>query len=93
MSKMNVESDIQPVSEFRSNAATMLKRLRDSGRPLVLTQKGRGAAVLLDIHSYQSLMDELDLLRDIRRGLADVDAGRLVPHDRARARLLSRYRK
>lgn len=54
-----------------------------------------------DIHSasdlgsrgkdLQSLVDELELLRDIRRGLADVEAGRVVPHDEAHARLLARY--
>ena len=40
----------------------------------------------------QSLLDELDLLRDVYRGLADVKAGRVVPHDEARARLLARYK-
>jgi predicted transcriptional regulator len=32
-----------------------------------------------------------DLLRDVHRGLADAEAGRVVPHEEARARLLSRY--
>jgi prevent-host-death family protein len=93
MSKaIDLENDIQPVSDFRANAATMIKRVRRSRRPLVLTQKGRGAAVLLDLNSYQSLIDELDLLRDIHRGLDDEASGRVVPHEKARRRLLQRYR-
>jgi predicted transcriptional regulator len=35
--------------------------------------------------------EELELLRDVQRGLADVEAGRVVAHDVARARLLARY--
>lgn len=90
---INLESDIQPVSDFRANAAAMLKQVRESGRPLVLTQNGRGAAVLVDIRAYQALIDENELLADIRSGLADVAAGRTVPHDEARERLLARYRR
>jgi predicted transcriptional regulator len=41
--------------------------------------------------SDQFMLEELDLLRDVHRGLADVEAGRVVPHDEARARLLARY--
>jgi prevent-host-death family protein len=89
---LDFENDIQPVSDFRANAAAMLKRVRDTGRPLVLTQNGRGAAVLLDVGAYQALLEENDLLRDIQHGLADVAAGRTVPHDEARARLLAKYR-
>lgn len=37
-------------------------------------------------------LEALDLLRDVYRGLADVEAGRVVPHDEARVRLLARYR-
>lgn len=77
---IDLEADIQPVSDFRANASAMLKQVRDTGRPLVLTQRGRGAAVLLDIGSYQGLLDELDELRDVHRGLADVAAGRVVDH-------------
>lgn len=88
----DLEADIQPVTEFRASTAEFLDRVRETGRPMVLTQKGRGAAVLVDIHSYQALIDEVELLRDVHRGLADIEAGRVVPHEDARARLLGRYR-
>ena len=53
----NLESDNQPVTDFRANAASMLKQVRETGRPLVLTQTGRGTAVLLDIREYQRLIN------------------------------------
>ena len=90
---LDLENDIQPVSDFRANAAAMLKRVKDTGRPLVLTQNGRGTAVLLDVRAYQALIEENQMLREVQHGLADVAAGRTVPHEDARARLLARYRR
>jgi PHD/YefM family antitoxin component YafN of YafNO toxin-antitoxin module len=58
---------------------------------LVLTQNGRGSAVILDIHSYQALLDENETLRELQRGLADIAAERTVNHDDARTRLLAKY--
>lgn len=89
---LDLEADIQPVSDFRANASTMLQQVRESGRPLVLTQRGRGAAVLLDIASYQNLLDELEELRDVHRGLADVAAGRVLEHSEVVARITSAKR-
>ena len=89
---LDLETDIQPVSEFRANAAAMLEQVRSSGRPLVLTRRGRGAAVLLDIASYQDLLNELEELRDVHRGLADVEAGRVVDHDQVATNMLGRLK-
>lgn len=91
-STLDLEADIKPVTDFRANSAAMLEQVRESGRPLVLTQHGRSAAVVLDVRAYQALMDELDELRDVARGLADAEAGRLCDHESARERLLSRFR-
>ena len=89
---INLEADIQPVSDFRAHAAAVINQVKETGRPVVLTQRGRSAAVLLDVASYQALVDELDLLRDIHQGIADGEAGNLIPQDEARAQVLSRYR-
>lgn len=89
---INLQDDIQPVSDFRANAAETLRRVRESGRPLILTQNGRSAAVLLDVSAYQALIEENELLRDIHAGLDDARAGRLTPHADAKMELLARYR-
>jgi prevent-host-death family protein len=86
--RLDLESDIKPVTDFRSNAASILEHVRESGRPVVLTQRGRSSAVLLDVRAYQSLVDALDELRELQSGLADAAAGRVTPHDEALAQLL-----
>jgi len=78
---LDLATDIQPVSDFRANASAMLEHVKETGRPLVLTRRGRGAAVLLDISTFQDLLDELEELRDVQRSLVDVAAGDLVDHE------------
>ncbi len=90
---IDLESDIRPVSDFRARASETLQHVRDTRRPVVLTQRGRSVAVLVDVATYQQLLDDLEALRGVHAGLEDVSAGRVVGHDEARAGLLERYRR
>ena len=87
----DVHEDV-PASELYTRAENLVDRVRSTRRPIVVTQEGKGTAVLVDIESYRSLLDEVELLRDLHRGLADIEAGRVVPHEEVRARLLARYK-
>ncbi len=78
---MRAGKDVQPLSAFRANAAGYLKQVRESRRPLVITQHGRGAAVVLDVDVYDALMDELTVVRDIRVARAELDAGEGLDHE------------
>jgi antitoxin YefM len=88
---LNTRQDVQPVSELEAKASDLLRQIQQTRRPVILTESGKGMAVLVDFESYQDLLEELELLRDIHRGLADAEAGRVVPHEEAHARLLARY--
>jgi prevent-host-death family protein len=88
MRRPNLDEDVQPVSEFRANAAKFVQRVRETRRPLVLTQHGRSAAVLMDVGEYEKLLDTIELLRAVNEGERRVEAGRGVGHDEAMARLL-----
>jgi len=90
MQQPKLDEDIRPLSEFRSGVASFVKQVNDTGRPLVLTQHGRGVAVLVDIHEFESMRERLETLEDIAAARAQLDAGEGIPHDRARARVLGR---
>jgi antitoxin YefM len=90
MGRPRLDTDIKPVSEFRANAAELIEQLRDSGRPLVLTQRGHSAAVVLDVAEYERLIEELETLRDIRAAERQLKAGRAVPNREAKAELRRR---
>jgi prevent-host-death family protein len=92
MPRPNLDEDIQPVSEFRANAAKFVQRVRETRRPLVLTQHGKSAAVLMDVGEYEKMLDTIELLKAIQEGEAELDAGLGIPHDDAMAKLLEKYR-
>ncbi|MDZ7778949.1 MAG: type II toxin-antitoxin system Phd/YefM family antitoxin [Gemmatimonadota bacterium] len=73
--------DIQPLSAFRANVASFVDQVRETGRPLVLTQHGRSSAVLLGAADYEALIEELEVLRDIQVSERELAEGRGIPHD------------
>lgn len=73
---------IVPVTDLRQNAAGVLKRLKDSRDPLVITQRGRAAAVLLSLDEYERSQQEREILRLLARGEKEITAGRGYTLDR-----------
>ena len=88
---VRLDTDIKPVSEFRARAAELIEQVRTSGRPLVLTQHGHSAAVVLDVADYQQMVDEVDLLRDVRLATDQIEAGLGVSNREAKAELRRRF--
>jgi prevent-host-death family protein len=72
---IDVTQDIHSMTTFKRNSSGLMKRIRKTGRPLVLTIKGKAEAVLLDAAAYQDVADHLDAVASIRRGLAQAKKG------------------
>ena len=68
-----------PVTDLRQDAAAILKRVESSSQPLVITRRGRSAAVMLSVDAYEHGEQERDLLRLLVRGEQEIDAN--VGHD------------
>ncbi len=68
MPVLRPSQDVRPVTEFRAKASAFLDQLHRTGRPVMLTQHGRCAAVLLDVEAYEDLLDELTHLREQNGG-------------------------
>jgi len=64
MPRIRLDEDLRPVTEFRANSAALIKQVRDTKRPVVLTQRGRGAAVLVNVEEYQRMIDVLEAARE-----------------------------
>lgn len=67
--------EIIPVSDLRQDAATILKRVQNSEQPLVITQRGRTAAILLSVEAYERLARSQDLLSLLARGEQEIATG------------------
>ena len=72
---IDVTQDIHSLTTFKRNSSGLMKRMKKTGRPLVLTVNGKAEAVLLDATAYQEVADHLDAVASIRRGLAQVRRG------------------
>ncbi len=79
---IDITKDIQSLTTFRRRSGDFMKQLKKSKRPVVLTVKGKAAAVVQDAESYQRLLDiaaGADSGEGIRQGLEDVKKGRVRP--------------
>ena len=79
MSAIRIAEDIIPLGDFKANASRLLRGLPTRTTPLIVTQNGRPAGVLLSPASYDRLMARDALLASIRKGLEDSEAGRGTP--------------
>ncbi len=76
---LDITKDIQSLTTFRRRSGDFLKQLKKSKRPVVLTVKGKAAAIVQDAEAYQRLLDiaaSVDSDEGIRQGLDDVAHGR-----------------
>jgi prevent-host-death family protein len=78
---IDVTQEVQSITTFKRNSSGLMKRIRKTGRPLVLTVKGKAEAVLLDAAAYQDVAGHLDALASIRRSLAQAKKGLGRPVD------------
>ncbi len=93
MQRLKLDQDILPMSEFRTGIASFLKQVHDTKRPLVITQYGKGVAVLIDVAEYEAMQEKIELLEDVQTSTAQIDAGAGVEHNKAKAVILGRIEK
>src|SRR5712692_227891 len=78
---IDVTQDIHSLTTFKRNSSGLMKHMKKTGRPLVLTVKGKAEAVVLDAAAYQGIASQLDAVASIRRGLAQARKGAGRPAD------------
>jgi prevent-host-death family protein len=91
---MNLTRDIQSLTTFRRRSGEFMKQLKKSRRPVVLTVRGKAAAVVQDAEAYQRLLDiaaAADVREGIRQGLDDAKKGRTRPAREFFAELEAKY--
>ncbi len=93
MKRFRVNEDIRPMSEFRTGIAAFLKQIHDTKRPLIITQHGKGVAVLLDAGEYEAMQEKIELLQDIQTSISQIEDGQGIEHEQARATVLKQIRK
>jgi prevent-host-death family protein len=79
---LDITRDIQSLTTFRRRSGDFMKQLKKSKRPVVLTVKGKAAAIVQDAGAYQRLLDvaaQADVYEGIRQGLEEAGVGKGRP--------------
>jgi len=84
---ISLANDIEPLSEFRKKSADFVKRLKKEKQPIVLTQHGKSAAVLMDVSEYERVNRKMEMLEDLLEAKQQVEQGKTYTLDEARKRI------
>jgi len=79
--------DLVPLTDLKVNPSRVVKHATEAHRPVLITSRGRGVAVVQSVVDYEKAEEERAFMRAVVAGLADLEAGREVSLDEAKVRL------
>lgn len=68
--------DIVPISDLKVNPGRIIKQVQEAHRPVVLTKRGRGVAVVQSLKDYEDGVEEQSFMKAVVKGMADLEEGR-----------------
>ena len=79
--------DIVPLGDLKKNPGRVVRHAAEAGRPVLLTSRGRGVAVVQSVSEYENAVEEREFMRAVVEGISDLESGREVSLTEARKRL------
>jgi prevent-host-death family protein len=86
---VNYATDIKPISYIKSHTAEMIRQVSDNKNPIIVTQNGEAKAVILDIESYQNLVNAINLMKIISIGDSDLKNNKVITHEELKNKINS----
>lgn len=80
-STVKFSEDVVPLGDMKVNPGKVVRRIDETGRPVLLTSHGRGVAVVQGLDEFEAAQEERDFMRAVVAGLADIEAGRVIALD------------
>jgi len=93
MKPISITNDIVPIAEFKTSISKWFKSIRNAGHPLIITQNGKPAGVLLSPKDYDELVYRKSFLDSVGRGVSDAESGRTYRTEEIREALVARRGK
>lgn len=90
---MDYEKAIEPVTVFKTKSAELIKRARESGQPIIITQNGKATAVIQDIETFQQQRKALLLLKFLAQGDQELREGKGISHQKVMRHFEDHLRK
>jgi antitoxin YefM len=88
MRTFSISTDIIPIGEFKQKISKWFKSVQETGQPLVITQNGRPAGVLLSPEEYDELVYQKSFLDSVQRGINDIEKGNIYTTEQVLQKLV-----
>lgn len=75
MKPISIQDDIVPIGEFKTHASRIVRGMRQTGRPVVITQHGKPAGVLISPEAFDRFTERERFVAAVHQGLAESEAG------------------
>ena len=85
--QVKFSEDVIPLSDLKINPGKVVGRAQDTHRPILLTSRGRGIAVVQGLEDYERTAEELRFVKAVVQGLVDVREGNTVSLEDAKKTL------
>lgn len=85
--RVKFSQDIVPLTDLKTNPGRVVKHAAESRRPVLVTSRGRGVAVVQSVEEFEAADDERTFMRAVVEGLSDIEEGREVSLAEAKSRL------
>lgn len=90
MKTLSISNDIVPIAEFKAGISKWFKSIQNAGHPLIITQNGKPAGVLLSPSDYDELVYKKSFLDSVGRGMANAENGKVYSTQELKAALIER---
>jgi prevent-host-death family protein len=78
---VNLKQDIKPISYIKTNAAEMMQYINTSKNPIIVTQNGEARGVLVDIESYQNMVNAMAMMKLLQYSEKDIENKKVFNND------------
>jgi PHD/YefM family antitoxin component YafN of YafNO toxin-antitoxin module len=90
---VNLKEDVKPISYIKTNAAEMIEYINNHKNPIIVTQHGEARGVLLDVESYQDMVNALSLMKLLQFSEKSIREGKVYDNDQVFSELKKRINK
>ena len=89
MKKITISNDIVPIAEFKTSISKYLKSMKETGHPLIITQNGRPAGVLITPTEYDNLTYKSLFIESVTRGVQNIESGEFYSTEELKEKIKS----
>lgn len=98
LARPRLDTDVIPFSEYRKNLSSFFKQTSETHRPILVTQNGRAATIVMNVsdfedtwNTWEALRDQISMRADVEAGIKELDAGMGIPHEEVFDKLLKEF--